>query len=64
VSNAAIWTDWAIAALAFARTAADVTQFETAGDNARYMAKLKRLHPLEHARLEAAITARREGMPA
>ena len=55
-ANAACWTDYAIATLAFARTQGDVDGW--AADNGRYLGKLKADWPAEHRRIHDAVTGR------
>jgi hypothetical protein len=55
-ANAASWTTWAIATLAFARTQGDVDGW--AADNGRYLGKLKDEWPAEHRRILDAVTGR------
>ena len=53
LSNAARWTDVAIATLAFVCGPADVDQWRH--DNRRYLARLQKAHPAQHQRIEDAI---------
>ena len=52
--NAGMWTDIAIATLAFASGSADIEQWRH--DNRRYLARLQKAYPTQYRRIEDAMS--------